>query len=93
MGKTRSGAQTLWSPERGRCSQCGLDHDHVRRFTSGDSQTVFCRVCWDGFIRECNVASGPWESDVADTWHMDVDLSLEFDGDQNGASQRPGVWN
>jgi len=53
---------------------------------------MFCQGCWDGFVdEECNVSSGTWKADVAESWHTNVDLSLEFDGD--GASQGVGIWN
>jgi len=69
-----------------------MKHTHVRRFTSEGSQTMFCQGCWDGFVdEECNVSSGTWKADVAESWHTNVDLSLEFDGD--GASQGVGIWN
>ena len=88
MGKTH----ILWSPESGRCGQCGLVHAHVRRFTSDGAQTMFCQGCWDGFMDECNVASGTWKTDVSRSWVADVDLSLEFE-EQDGASQSAGRWD
>jgi hypothetical protein len=93
MDKLGPSEQVLWSPTPGRCSQCGLKNDHVRTFSSGDCKTAFCRDCWSGFLKECNMSGGPWEVDVADTWHMDVDLCLEFDGESRGASPRSGFWN
>lgn len=83
----------LWSPETGTCSQCGTKNPHIRRFTSEGSQTLFCQGCWDEFMLECNVSLGTWRSDVSDNWHMPVDLSLEFDGDQDGTSQGVRTWN
>jgi hypothetical protein len=76
----------LWSPEEGVCSQCGVPHTHVRRCTSGNSQTKFCKGCWRDFVNECNVAPGQWKDDVAKDWCSNVDLRLVFEGD-DGTTQ------
>lgn len=82
----------LWSPERGSCSQCGVVHEHVRRFTAQGSQTMFCVQCWNGFVDdECNVAQGKWRRDVVGSWNDDVALCLEYDGD--GTTPGTACWN
>lgn len=82
----------LWSPEMGRCSQCGIVQAHVRRYTMGGCATVFCHSCWNEFIHECNVAPGPWQMNVSASWRQNVSLCLEFE-DERGTAQRAACWN
>lgn len=82
----------LWSPEEGQCTQCGLDHIYVRRCTAGNAHTKFCKACWDDFIQECNVSCGAWIGYVSRNWTSEVNLHLEFEGD-DGTAQRARVWN
>lgn len=82
----------LWSPEEGVCGQCGNRHAFVRRCTTGNSQTKFCKGCWRDFVNECNVAPGQWKDDVSRDWCTNVDLRLVFEGD-DGTTQVIGLLN
>jgi hypothetical protein len=80
----------LWSPERGPCNQCGVVHEHVRRFSAQGCCTMFCAQCWDGFVDdECNVSPGQWRRDVAGSWNDNIALCLEY---EDGTSQG-SLWN
>ena len=85
--------QILWNPEKGRCDKCGRKSNHTRLFTSADSKTCFCKVCWDEYVEECNVPSGQWKSAVRNDWSSDVALELVFDEDPDGAPQGDRHWN
>jgi hypothetical protein len=75
----------LWTPEKGVCDQCGVEHTHVRRYTCGSTQTMICKGCFRDFCNECNVSSGPWKKDVVQEWCSNVNLRLEFEGDDGTA--------
>lgn len=86
-------ASVLWSPERGKCSQCGVFHTHVRCYTMDGVATKFCQSCWSDFLAdECNVAPGTWQADVIGSWRQAVTLCLEFE-EERGTAQGPARWN
>ena len=68
--------QILWRPESGRCSQCSCECSNVRMFTSHGQKTLFCRDCWNDFMLECNIPSGPWKLEISKNWDQNIDLIL-----------------
>ena len=80
--------QVLWEPEAGTCEQCGVNHTHVRRCTSGSTHIMICKGCWRDFVNdECNITPGPWKDDITRDWCSDVALRLVFEG-EDGTAQR-----
>ena len=77
----------LWSPEKGVCGQCGIEHSFIRRCTYENFQTKLCKGCWAEFLEECNITPGPWKEDVIQDWYIDIDLRLVFEGDDGAAQE------